>query len=149
MGKKPSWAISPSPSKTPKTKAQPESTDTQTIAWHFGLRDKDHAAWGWDKLSSEGFMNLLHELCHLETMTWAELAKAVGDKRSGNKHHLINITDCCKDAQTRLEELKQEDIDQLFSLRLTNKLRLFGIRNGRVLRLIWHDPDHSVYPLKN
>ncbi len=147
--KKPKWGNEPQGGKNPKIRAMPESTDSQTLAWHFGIRDLDHAEWGWNKLGPDGFLELVQELCHFETMTWAELSKAVGDKRSGNKHHLIDVTACCKNAQDRLAAIKQDDVDQLFSLRLRNKLRLFGIRSGRVLRLIWHDQEHTVYQIKS
>lgn len=128
--------------------SNPESFDKQTPAWQFHRRDRDHAEWGWDKLSVEDFHSLVHDkLCNFESMTWADIAKDTGDKRSGNKHHNIPIGNCSKEAQRRLAELKADDVDEVFSLRLTNTLRLFGVREGRVLRFLWHDPNHTVYPI--
>jgi len=43
----------------------------------------------------------------------------------------------------RLDELT----DDLFSLRLEGDMRIWGIRLGRVLQLVWYDPRHEVYPL--
>lgn len=143
----PKWKNAPSPIKKPAIRGEPDSHDKETIAWHFGRCDRGHTEWGWDKLTHKEFVDLVRDLCSFETMTWGELVKAVGDKSDGNKHHSIPKNKCCKEAQQRLAEIKQDDVDELFSLRLTNKLRLFGIRQGRVLRLVWHDPDHTVYPI--
>jgi len=124
-----------------------ESTDRLTPAWQFSRVDRDHRDWGWDKLGPDGLHALLHdELSKLETMTWAEIQAASGGRRNGNNSHFVTVSDCCKAARDRLEELRMDDTDEVFSLRLTGRLRLYGIRDGRVLRFIWHDPDHSVYP---
>ena len=79
-------------------------------------------------------------------MTWAEIYRAVADKKSGNMHHNIDTGDIVKDAQTRLIELRLDDVDQIFSMRLSNKIRLWGIKDGRALRFIWHDANHEICP---
>jgi hypothetical protein len=144
------WKHSPpAGSKDVKIKASPESTDKQTPAWQFHKGDREHAEWGWDKLSHQQFFSVVHEqLAQFETMTWAEIFQAVGDKDSGNKHHNVSVENCCKDAQKRLEELKADDLDEIFSLRLSNKYRLWGVKDGRVLRFIWDDQNHTVCPKK-
>lgn len=81
-------------------------------------------------------------------MTWGELLKAAGGRKNGNNHHQIDVAACCDEAQRRLQALHLDDIDQLFSLRLTGKWRLFGMKDGRVLRFLWCDQEHTVYPLK-
>lgn len=129
--------------------ANPGSFNSQTPAWQFHRRDREHEKWGWDKLSSEEFLNLINsKLCHFESMTWNDILSDVGDKRSGNKHHNIPVSGCSREAQKRLGELNVDDIDEIFSLRLTNLIRLFGVRDGRVLRFLWYDTDHSVYPVE-
>lgn len=153
MGKgakgKATWKQEPATNKEVRIQASPESTDKQTPAWQFHKRDKDHEKWGWDKLSAEDFCELLHgQLANFETMTWAEILRAVGDKKDGNMHHNVSVERCSKDAQKRLAELKADDLDEVFSLRLSNKHRLYGVKEGRVLRFIWHDTDHSVYEVK-
>lgn len=81
-------------------------------------------------------------------MTWAEIQQATGGRLSGNNNHFLSVEDCCKDAKKRLEEIGLPDCDQIFSLRISGKLRLHGIKDGRVLRFIWYDPNHSVYESK-
>lgn len=149
-GGHPKWSREPDVEKRVKIPSNPESSDKHTIAWQFHRRDHDHGTWGWNQLDDGQFLRLVNEhLSSFETMTWAELAKAAGGRRAGNNHHFIAVADCCKDAQKRLTELKLDDFDELFSLRLTGKWRLFGIRDGRVLRLIWCDQDHTVCPPTN
>ncbi|MDP9932536.1 hypothetical protein J2X92_004791 [Variovorax paradoxus] len=86
-------------------------------------------------------------------MTWAEIQSATGGRKEGNNNHFVPVAKMPKEAQDRLIELRLDDIDDLFSLRLQNALRLYGIRDGRVLRLIWHDPHHGTpqgaYPVKS
>jgi hypothetical protein len=121
----------PASSKNVKIQESPESTDKQTPAWQFHKRDRDHAEWGWDKLSHQDFCTLVHDsLANFETMTWGEIFKAVGDKKSGNKHHNVAVQGCSKEAQKRLQELNADDLDEIFSLRLTNKHRLWGVKDG-------------------
>jgi len=49
-----------------------------------------------------------------------------------------------------VKELGMTD-DALYSLRLSGKLRLWGVRDRSVLQLLWYDPEHQVCPspLKN
>ncbi len=78
-------------------------------------------------------------------MTWFNIKSQSGGKAEGRgtNHHLLPIDKFTKDAQRRLGALKLDDADELFSLRLGNTLRLYGIKDGRVLRFVWHDPYHG------
>jgi hypothetical protein len=126
-----------------------ESVEKQTPAWQFHRVDRDHEKWGWNRLGAEGLWELLHgKLADFESMTWAEIQRAAGGRSHGNNSHFVEVKDCCKEARDRLLDLRMDDTDEVFSLRLTGTLRLYGIRDGRVLRFIWHDPEHSVYPTK-
>lgn len=157
-GKGPSWKNEPKPKdlpslpkigeKTTRFGGIPESTERQTPAWQFHRCDMDHAQWGWGKLSSDDFLGIIRtSLVSFETMTWAEIHSAAGGRSRGNNHHLVPVSGCSKEAQNRLAELKVDDLDEIFSLRLTGTLRLFGVKEGRVLRFLWHDPEHSVFPV--
>jgi len=37
-------------------------------------------------------------------------------------------------------------VEDLFSLRLTGKKRLWGIRDRHVFKVFWWDPEHGVCP---
>ena len=40
-----------------------------------------------------------------------------------------------------------DDVDELYQLRVTGAERVWGIRSGPLLRLLWWDPNHEVYPV--
>ena len=77
---------------------------------------------------------------HFETMKWSEIVV------SGS--HTIDIGSLSKEAQDRLEDIGQDDLDELFSLRVTGRGRLIGIREMDYFRILWWDPDHKVCPSK-
>lgn len=151
----PKWAAEPSNDRVPRIKENPASTDKQTIAWQFHRMDQDHEKWGWGKVGGDGLLGLIRaHMCHLERMTWAEIQAATGGKSAGNgnNNHFVSVAQMPKEARDRLEALRLDDIDDLFSLRLEGTMRIYGIRDGRVLRLVWHDPHHGskdgAYPVK-
>ncbi len=72
-------------------------------------------------------------------MTWAEVL--------GSKHnHNVDIDRLCKAARERLVQLKQHDLDELLSLRLSGAERIWGILSEGVRTIIWWDPDHKICP---
>lgn len=115
----------------------------------------DHKLWGWNKLTPKlWFRQILPALKAIEGMTWASLKGAAGGRAQGTNHHSLSVDECTKTARDRLVVLRLDDYDQIFSLRLANTVRIYGIRDGRALRIIWHDPYHgenrrAVYPVKN
>jgi hypothetical protein len=152
--KKPKALYSPN-SKQVRVKEDPRSFDQETPAWQFNCCDLDHEKWGWGKLTPKEVWDLIKVSLHsFETMTWHEIKKVSGGRAEGNgtNHHSLLVEKFNKEAQQRLVELKLDDQDELFSLRLNNTVRLYGIKQGRVLRFIWHDPHHGTkleaYPTK-
>lgn len=81
---------------------------------------------------------VVKKLGHFETMTWDEIA------RGGS--HAIGVGSLCLAARKRLDEIGQADVDDVFSLRLEGKARVFGVRDRWILDLLWWDPDHQVCP---
>ena len=80
---------------------------------------------------------------YLEKMTWTDLRN--------HGCHLVSIEDLCKTAQTRLIDINQDDKDELYSIRLSGKVRVWGVKESNVIRLLWWDPEHEICPslLKN
>jgi len=142
----------PNTGKQARARENPGSTDHQTPAWQFHRCDEAHSLWGWRKLTDEEHLKIIKQLHNFEQTTWNQIKQAAGGKSSGTNSHSLSIDGFNKDAIKRLQDLKLDDIDELFSLRLNSTLRLYGIRDGRVLRFIWHDPHHGstqgAYPLK-
>lgn len=83
---------------------------------------------------------VIEQLTKFETMLWGDI--------EGKRHHSIKLDEICPEARSRLRELKLDDIEEVFSLRIGNKPRIIGIRAHTVLRLLWWDPEHQVCPWK-
>jgi len=141
------------PNKSVRLKTSPleqDDTDRANPAWKFHKWDKDHHLWGWNKLENISIIGILSHLADFEGMTWQQIKQQAGGRRHGTNSHSLKLDGFSKDAKDRLKELKLDDQDVLFSLRLTNTTRLYGIRQGRTLSLLWHDPyhggDNAAYP---
>jgi hypothetical protein len=96
---------------------------------------------GWHAIGSEKAVEVRTKLGHFESMTWHQILT-----EGGGHNHPIPVGDLCKTARDRLEDLRLEDIDELVSLRLGGAERVWGIRNGNVMLLLWWDPEHAVCP---
>ncbi|MCY3956656.1 MAG: hypothetical protein OXF47_11770 [Nitrospira sp.] len=124
-----------------------ERQESATIAWKFSALD-DGGEWGWEGAAKEDWWEkIFTKLKSIDSMTWAELARATGGRNNGNNHHFVQVKDLAKQAKDRLKEKNQEDVTQLFSLRLNARTRIYGIRDGRALKLLWYDPNHTVCPV--
>lgn len=97
--------------------------------------------YGWHSLDSDGVRYVHSKLALFEGMTWREIL--VVGKRS---NHTVSIADLCGEAQRRLRVLGYRDIDELVSLRLSGKERVWGRLSEGVLTVIWWDPNHEVCP---
>lgn len=120
----------------------PESYLTKSPSWAFYHIDCDKWC-----IHEDFFTKITDKLCSFEKMTWQEILSAPksGYNSTGSKSHIISVEKLCREAQRRLEELHIHD-DELLSLRLSGKERIFGILDMGVLRIIWYDPDHQICP---
>lgn len=132
--------------KTPKMASDPENYLKQTPVWRFSDFDWD-GPWG-AATCTEAIGNIrdhieLH-LSSFETMTWADILKASGGrgKGGGTNSHPISRDKFKGGARKRLDDAKIL-ADQIMSLRLDAGTRLYGVREGNCLRLLWFDPDHK------
>lgn len=64
----------------------------------------------------------------------------------GRDSHEVNVEQISKAAQKRLTEIRLDDFQTLVSLRFTGKERLWGVKSQNILKIIWWDPNHDVYP---
>lgn len=72
-------------------------------------------------------------------MTWLEIEKT-------NDSHSISVTQIVREAQNRLVELGQDDVSDVYSLRISGRERVWGIRDGSKLKILWWDPNHEICP---
>lgn len=124
----------------------PGSFDKMTLRIRFDLLDFEHELWGWEKLSSEQYIHFLKFIRSLENQSWSEIKLAAGGKAHGTNNHALEISKFNKEAQKRLHELNLDTLigDTLFSLRMNNITRIYGVRNEEYFRPIWHDPHHDM-----
>jgi hypothetical protein len=107
-------------------------------AWHFKVLDL-YGPYCPTKMTKDTLKEVKKKLGEFEGMTWQEI------ERNG-KNHFVSTANLAKEARQRLREIEQDDLEQLYSLRLSGKERVYGIREANILRILWWDPTHSVYP---
>jgi hypothetical protein len=94
--------------------------------------------WGWSNFDVLKIQELLKRIFEFQKFTLQELR---------NTHsHLVDVAELDPKAQKRLKEIKKDDLDQLYSLRLSGRERMWAIKDGNLLWLLWWDPHHEVCP---
>jgi hypothetical protein len=84
----------------------PESFDDKHPVWAFFRCDRHKWFIGDD------FAALINKIHDFETMTWREI------KQDKKNNHYITFDTWSKEAQNRIDELKIDDYEQIFSLDL-------------------------------
>lgn len=141
--------------KIPKTKYKNEEVvgyDNLTPVWSFKRMQRE-SKW---TFTAEDFVNntgngldpqcVLSKLASFENMTWREIKQQTHGEKGKSSNHFVDISDLCKEARDRLMELQLTE--NIFSLRLDGKTRIYGVLQSRVLEILWYDPNHEIYPVK-
>jgi len=97
--------------------------------------------YGWDTIDQNTLTYIQGKLRGFETMTLSEIF--VRDKK---RNHGVELDQLCREAQQRLQQLGYDDLDELYTLRLSGPERIWGIRECNVFSLLWWDPKHKVCP---
>jgi len=117
--------------------ADPDAAGGQSIRWRLGRMDFA-GDWSWGNLDREDLAELHREVTYCETATIRSL-------RTERKLKDVPIEAMCPEAQNRLAQIEQEDIDALTQLRLREaKRRAWGVLDGADFHVIWWDPSHTV-----
>jgi hypothetical protein len=90
---------------------------------------------GWHGVDGPTLHHIRGRLAHLETMTWAEILV-----RAKKQSHSIKVADICSAAQQRLEALSLM-LEDVVSLRLSARERVYGYLENGVLIVLWWDLD--------
>jgi hypothetical protein len=136
--KSPRRKENPVASKKPRIDKSPTGSDTETPVWRVSTIDTG-GQWGWNNMNSVTTWNGIHsKIASFESMPWTEIYK--------NGSHPVPVKNLCALARKRLEELQLDDVDRLFSLRLTGKQRIWGFKERNLLKILWWDPNHEVCP---
>lgn len=131
-------------SKPTYIKETPCSYMRKSPSWAFHLCDEFHPRWSLNCYPSL-YNDVLKKLQSYEGMTWGEIQSSSGGKTHGTNSHFEKMSELCKEARKRAEELHIYE-DYIFSLRLDGKKRLFGLIEDGVFLVIWYDPNHEIYP---
>ena len=137
--KKPGAAFNPDDRKVPRGGGLADRVPTLKFAWRSDRIIFD-GRWGWGDVTIRTAMSeIVPKLHDYETMTWSQV-----DGPSGS--HFVERDKLCPDAQALLDDLGLRDVEELFSLRITGRRRLWGIRDHATFRVLWWDPEHEVCP---
>ena len=139
MGKNkkiPVFGAKPAPKKKPII-ADHEFEDGHPLAWRFSHTDKG-GPFAWNIQPLEKFHEVLNKLFEFESKNWNEI--------TAGGSHPIQIERLCDVAKQRLIDIQRDDLDELLSLRLTGPNRVWCERRGHIVRLLWWDENHHVYP---
>lgn len=126
--------------KIPKSANNEQTINGGHLSWRFSSADRTHKDWGWQNLAGVMLEQVIDKLRQFETMSWEDII------RGGS--HEIPLYKLPKDAQKRLTELEKDDWDQIVSFRIGGTLRAWFLRDGNLMRALWWDPTHSVFPSK-
>jgi hypothetical protein len=135
----------PSQAGTPRLAVNPDNYLKLNPVWRLGLFDWD-GPWGLRACEESNYRKHIEEhLKHFESMTWDEIQKASGGKGlgKGNNSHHVEVDKLSKDAQKRLRAAGV-NTDTVFSLRCENCVRIYGVRQGACLSILWLDPYHAM-----
>lgn len=132
----------PSSNKTPRIASDPDSFNKKNPAWRVSnIQFID--PFGWHNLNFQEIDYIKQKLSDFETMTWNQIFV-----KAQKQNHSVYIDQLSKEARDRLDELNMNDIDQLHSLRLSGKERVWGVLDQGIFNLLWWDPQHLVCPSK-
>lgn len=126
----------PEPAKRPKLRDDPQIDGRGPLSWRFSICDRE-GPFRWE-LTPKDAHRVMARLAEFKTKTWAEI------EDTGS--HRIECHRLCKSAQDRLVEIGQDDLDDLMSFRMTGACRVWCIVDNAIMRVLWWDPEHQVYP---
>ena len=135
--KKPRQEYQPSEEKRPSVERVP-STAHEKVVWSFVLFD--NRRWSDSSYEEDPFLDVAECLKNYESMTWAEI------ESNKKRDHAVLLNQLVNEARIRLRQLKQDDIDRLWRFRFSGEKRIWGIRDGKVFKVLWWDPQHKVCP---
>lgn len=96
--------------------------------------------WGWHQPNSHtiDMKEFLDKIFENQKLSWQEIRN--------NKSHEVELDQIIPEARKRLEEIEQDEIATLYSLRLTGRMRIWGIKDNNIFWILWWDPHHEVCP---
>lgn len=140
--KQPKARESPVTNKQPKVAGDPQAYYQNNPAWRISKMEFADP-FGWHTLDANKLMDIRQKLIDFESRTWREILVI-----SCKQNHTVPIEKLDKAARDRLTEIGLDDLDELTSLRLASRERVWGIIDQGIMNLLWWDSDHQVYPVE-
>ena len=95
----------------------------------------------------EEFEKIITKLNEFRRWTWRQIETSFNGTSCGAMS--VGQLDKSKFVSEHLKHIKKDSVDQVYKMEINNHHRVWGIREGSCLYLIWNDPDHSFYKHKN
>jgi len=135
--KTPKYSHEPKPVRQARYANDPSVRGTP-LAWRFSHSDRN-GPFAWTRVYASGDQNAVMErLSDFETVSETEL------REEGS--HFVELSQLGREASERLFALRLDDLDCLFSLRISGPKRVWAVHQGGLMRVLWYDPEHQVCP---
>lgn len=136
MAKRPLAAAPVAPSKKPAAVRDPNIIKNQPISWGFGWLDWE-GEHGWRTFDVKLTEKLHDELTKFEGRTFFELEKA-------NQIKDIPVEHLRRGPKKRLKDLRLEEVEVLWELRMPKKWRAWGLVEKAIFYFLWWDEKETV-----
>jgi hypothetical protein len=133
--KEPQFGANPGKLKTPRSVELPN--DELRPEFKVCKMDMD-GKWGWSTFDPRHLKEFLSRLLDCQKLTWQELRQ--------NGSHCVQTSQIVSDARKRLQVLQLDDWEELYSLRLAGKPRIWGLKEVGIFWILWWDPNHEICP---
>lgn len=135
--KKPKAVEKPKPERVPRWQKDPLIGGERPLSWRFSHRDAN-GPFGRHQIGPDDFHGVVTCLAEFEGKTWDQIIAAGS--------HKIECARLCDAARTRLVDIGHDDLDEIMSFHLTGASRVWCVHDGSIMRVLWWDPTHQVYP---
>jgi len=138
------------PIETPSTKwakKQFDSVDSYKQIWIFDSVDRD-GEFSFDPNRDDmNQKDVLDKIVQYSARTWRDIKTETYGADNKTKHHSLSQDHFSESARDRIAKLHlADDVDAIFSMRLGNKTRIIGLRDGQFFVVKWFDPNHKFCP---
>jgi hypothetical protein len=113
--------------------------DGRPLCWRFRNADIG-GPFSCGQFTYDDFRQFWDRLRAFEGMNPSELKQA-------QCLHGVPCTNISKEAKTRLEEIKKDDLDIIYGFHIMGECRLWCIKHENILSVLWWDRRHEVYPV--
>lgn len=129
-----------------RTNISRNSSDNKCPIWIFTEIDRSgEYAFDVRRIGDKSSL-VLEKMISYSSMTWRDIMNQTHDDNR-SKNHFLAPESISTAAIKRLEAKHLEDYsDNIFSFALTNKIRIVGIRDNEIFKVLWYDPNHEICP---